>query len=288
MTQSTVKKAYIDLPSGQQIHYRYVLPTSSAKSQPIIYLHKSASSSVSFEKLMSHYAVQGFAGYAPDMPGFGQSFDPTEEDVKAIHEQGTKWFTDIFLTVFEKLGICNGASSSSPPHIIGHHSGASLATQIAATNPQMLASICLVGATVIGYEERLAMKALFLTTFNEPVPDGSHLLKTWEYLDNMGIGDDLALRQREVIDHVRAWRGRNLIYGAVWDQDSEGLFKQVQCPVLVLCARDDVLWSHADNVKRVKPDAKFSSEIKGANFSLDLDVEGIVGEWDAFQDDLRT
>lgn len=103
----------------------------------------------------------------------------------------------------------------------------------------------------------------------------------------MGVGDSLALRQREVIDHIRAWRGRNLIYGAVWEQDSETLCAHVQCPVLVLCARDDVLWSHVDNVQKVKPAAKVA-EIKGANFFLDLDVSGIVREWDKFQDSVHT
>lgn len=169
MTDTTIKKAYVDIPSGKQIHYRYAIPTANARSTPIIYLHKSASSSASFELLMSHYAAQGYAGYAPDMPGSGQSFDPTEEDAEAIHEQGTKWFTDIFLAAFDKLGVRNGASSWAPPrkfHIIGHHSGASLASQIAATHPEMVASICSIGATIIGYEERQEMKERFLKPFS--------------------------------------------------------------------------------------------------------------------------
>jgi hypothetical protein len=57
------------------------------------------------------------------------------------------------------------------------------------------------------------------------VPDGSHLLKTWDYLRAMGVGEDLELFQREAIDHIRAWKGRNQIYGAIWDQDKEGYFK---------------------------------------------------------------
>ncbi|KAF2769754.1 alpha/beta-hydrolase [Teratosphaeria nubilosa] len=273
-----VKKAYADLRSGQQIHYRYVLPSTSAQDIPIVYLHKSASSSASYVKLMSHYAKQGYAGYAPDMPGFGQSFDPTQEDVEAIHARGTAWYTDVFLFVFEQLGLRRF-------HVIGHHSGASLANQLAATQADRVASLCLIGATIIGFEERQKMKERFLKPFNQPTHDGSHLMKTWDYLGNMGLPDgcDLDLKQREAIDHIRAWRGRNLIYGAVWDQDSEELFQVVKCPVLVLCAEDDVLWYHMDNVTRVKPAAQ-TKTIAGANFSLDLDVDGIVREWDAFQD----
>ncbi|KAK3068094.1 hypothetical protein LTS18_000818, partial [Coniosporium uncinatum] len=73
---SILKKAYVDTTHGQ-IHYRYILPPAQhlAKIHPILFLHKSASSSASYESLMEHYASQGYACYAPDMPGFGGSFD---------------------------------------------------------------------------------------------------------------------------------------------------------------------------------------------------------------------
>ncbi|KAK4898175.1 hypothetical protein LTR27_004182 [Elasticomyces elasticus] len=277
MAQQVIKKAYVDLPLDQQLHYRYVLPSSPHGSKVIVFLHKSASSSVSYEQLMLLYTKQGYSCYAPDMPGFGNSFDPTESQAEEIQRLGTQWFADIFLSAFERWGI-----TQSKFHIIGHHSGASLATQIAATHPDLVASICQIGATTIGYEERQRMKEIFLVPFNQPTDDGSHLQKTWDYLGKMGAGGSLELRQREVIDHVRAWRGRMLIYGAVWEQDAEVLFARVKCPTLVLCARDDVLWEHMENVKKVKPDAK-TAEIHGANFSLDLDVAGIAREWDAFQ-----
>lgn len=187
------------------------------------------------------------------MPGFGQSFDPTDEEADEIQQAGTEWFANVFLAAFERLGI-----TKRPFHIIGHHSGASLATQIAAAQPHLVASICQIGATTIGYEERQRMKKLFLVPFNEPTVDGTHLQKTWDYLGHMGIGDSVPLRQRECIDHIRAWRGRMLIYSAVWNQDAEELFARVECPTLVLCARDDVLFEHMQNVKRVKP-GKFHS-----------------------------
>ena len=155
---------------------------------------------------------------------------------------------------------------------------------MAAVYPAFLKNITLVGPTVIGEADRAEMKKSFFTPFNEPVEDGSHLLKTWNYLRKMGVGPDLALFQREAVDHIRAWRGRNLIYGAVWAQDSEEVFRNVKCPVLTLCARDDVLWSHIDNVQKIKPEARLG-EVKGANFSLDLDAPGIIREWDNFQKD---
>ncbi|KAK5107733.1 hypothetical protein LTR62_000709 [Meristemomyces frigidus] len=277
MPSLSIRKAYVDVFDDQQLHYRYFVSSEKRNNSTIVFLHKSASSSVSFERLMLHYANQGFSCYALDMPGFGNSFDPTGEQANEMEAEGTAWFTKIFLSALERLGV-----TKAKFHIIGHHSGAALATQIAADHPHLVASICQIGATTIGHEERQRMRERFLVPFNEPVEDGSHLEKTWKYLGTMGASDDLQLRQREVIDHIRAWRGRMLIYGAVWNQDAERLFESVRCPILVLCARDDVLWEHMGNVKVVRPDAD-TGIVLGANFSVDLDWEGVVREWDSFQ-----
>jgi hypothetical protein len=94
--------------------------------------------------------------------------------------------------------------------------------------------------------------------------------------------------QRELLDHVRAWKGRLQIYGAVWSCDSETLFRQVQCPVLALCAKDDVLFEHLENVKKVKEgdDTVETGVVGGANFSVDRDVQGVIGFWKPFLEKL--
>ena len=125
------------------------------------------------------------------------------------------------------------------------------------------------------------MKKKYFAPFNEPVADGSHLLKTWEYLANMGVGEDLGLWHRESLDHVRAWKGRNLIYGAVWAQDSERIYQEVKCRILLMCAKDDVLWSHLGSAKRLRPEVR-AVEVRGANFALDRDVQGIEKSWTEF------
>jgi len=153
--------------------------------------------------------------------------------------------------------------------------------EIAATYPDLVSSICLVGPAVMTATERAVMKGKYFAPFNEPVKDGSHLLKTWEYLGNMGVGDKLGLWQREVLDHVRAWKGRNLIYGAVWELDAEMVYAGVRCPVMLMCARDDVLWTYFQYVKGLKSGVK-AVEIGGANFGLDRDFQGIEKSWTEF------
>lgn len=127
------------------------------------------------------------------------------------------------------------------------------------------------------------MKKHYYAPFNKPVADGSHLQKTWDYLGHMGVGDDLELYQREAVDHIRAWQGRVLIYGSVWGQDMQGLIHSVKCPILLVCARDDVLWEHYQNARRARPDAA-TLECSGANFSPDRDAETIGTSWLGFVD----
>lgn len=293
-TIPVIKKAYADTAYGQ-IHFRLALPlptetgtvNKGPERSPLVFLHKSASSSASYEALMRRYAAQGYRCYAPDMPGFGGSFDPSESAVVEIQRDGTAWYASVFLEAFKAMGIITSSSSSGEGgvkcHLMGHHSGAVLAVELAARHPEMVQSICLVGPTVMSAEERAAMKTVYFAPFNEPVRDGSHLLKTWQYLEHMGVGEDLNLWQREAVDHIRAWRGRTLIYGAVWAQDSERLYTEAQCPVLLMCARDDALWKYFGHVRALKPDIE-AVEIEGANFEPDRDVEGIEKAWTGFLD----
>ncbi|KAM0816011.1 hypothetical protein AB5N19_01812 [Seiridium cardinale] len=218
MSPTMMKKAYADSLHGQ-IHYRYAIPDRKT-GDTLIFLHKSASSSLSYTKIIEHYSSLGHPCYAPDMPGFGASFDPSPTAIDEIAVNGTRWYVNLFMEVFRSLGLVENGF-----HIIGHHSGASLATEMAALHPQHVKSICLVGASIMSAEERARMKEKYFAPFNKPVPDGSHLQKTWDYLRGMGVGDDLELFQREAIDHIRAWKGRNQIYGAIWDQDKESYFK---------------------------------------------------------------
>jgi pimeloyl-ACP methyl ester carboxylesterase len=269
MAVPEMRKAYLDTAYGQ-LHYRYVLPSGPPKDT-LIFLHMSATSSASMTKLMDHYSPQGYACYAPDMPGFGGSFDPSDAAVAEISTQGTRWYVNLYLSAFAALGLTRY-------HIVGHHTGASLATEMAALRPEAVKSLCLGGTSVMSAEERATMKARFFAPFNQPVPDGSHLLRTWEYVAELGVGEDLESHQQNTIDHIRAWRGRNQIYGAIWDQDVGSYMKEVSCPVVAMCAKDDVLWPYFDNIARVRPDVPMI-EIKGGNFQPERDPEGIVKEW---------
>jgi pimeloyl-ACP methyl ester carboxylesterase len=292
-----IQKAYVTTAYGQ-LHYRYAVPALSSGLPTLIFLHKSASSSASMMKLMLHFSSHGYPCYAPDMPGFGSSFDPSTSTVEEITQKGLVWYSELYAGVFCELGIWTKATGV---HILGHHSGAALAPQLAAMFPDIVRSICLVGPTIVSEAERTVMREKFMVPFNTPDLSGDHLIKTWNYLGRMGVtcagpclptscsDSDLELWQRELLDHVRAWKGRLQIYGAVWASDSEALIREVDCPILALCARDDVLFEHLGNVKKVKEgDTRVEiGVIGGANFSVDRDTAGLLGFWEPFLENCK-
>jgi pimeloyl-ACP methyl ester carboxylesterase len=256
-----IKKAYHDTPSGQ-LHYRYIRSDTGVKKEPLALFHMSASSSASYEPLMQFSASLGHDCYALDMPGFGGSFD-------CEGLPNTTYYVQLFAKILEELGLFGTGF-----HIIGHHSGACLSVEMAVLYPEVVRSICLIGPAIMTADERAAMKEKYYAPFNAPVPDGSHLLKTWEYCRMMGVGEDINAWQRESIDHQRAWVGRTQIYGAVWGQDCMSLYKLVTCPMMIMCARDDVLWPYYQFAKSLRPDVR-AEEILGANFSPNRDAANI-------------
>ena len=222
---------------------------------------------------MIHLAHLGWTCYAPDMPGFGGSFDPTEDP------PGITWYADLYHDVFSKLPEFEHGC-----HILGHHSGGVIGIELAVKYPASVRSLTCVGPTVMSSTERTEMSKTFLEPFNKPFSSGDHLKKTWEYLIWEGISsDNVDLLQREALDHIRAWKGRSQIYRCVWDYDCGEALKNTEesCKVLGLCAEDDVLWPFFENFKSSGRMVE-ARVVKGGNFGPDLDCDGIVEEFLAF------
>lgn len=248
-----IRKAYADTNAGQ-IHYREI----GSGGTPLIMLQQTASSSQMYLRLMEALG-KDFRCISLDTPGFGGSFDvqgqPTIEEYR-------KWVTE----AIDSIGV-------TTYHAFGHHTGACIGVELAATSPQRVASLMMCGPAPLTAEER----AEFSQHFSEPIAptaDGAYLLETWEYLRTLGADRDLALHHREVVDTLRAWRGRAQAYNAVWNQDWTATFERVNCPVLFLCAEDDVLYPYFRRAQQLRPEAA-SVTISGANFEPDLDPEGI-------------
>ena len=134
----------------------------------------------------------------------------------------------------------------------------------------------MIGPVPLTQQEREEFREHFSTPFS-PDTDGNYLTVTWEYLKGLA-GEEaisLELHHRELLDTVRAYNGRYLTYSAVWDQDFTELYQCIKAPILLMCARKDVLWPFFDRAVEMRPDAR-TAEILGSNFEPDQDPDGVL------------
>lgn len=264
MVEEKTEKNYIRVAAGQ-IHYRHRAGSGTA----LVCLHQTASSSAMFARLMEVYAGP-HPIYALDTPGFGGSYDPPGQPSMAA-------YADTLVEALSALGIGRA-------HLFGHHTGASLAVEIAARYPQLAASLIMIGPVVINADEAQLFKQVYPKDFS-PRADGSHLKLMWDYVGEIGGSGSLALQQREFVDTARAWQGHIKVYSEIWDQDFCALYQQVRCPLMIMCSPDDVLWTLFERAKSMRPDAR-AVELGGTNFQPDEVPEDIAAAVAEFVADL--
>jgi pimeloyl-ACP methyl ester carboxylesterase len=238
-----------------QMHYRHV----AGDEPPIVFLHQTALSSRCYEPLMRALQVANRL-IAIDTPGFGASFHP--EGWPSTGRYG-RWI----LEALDALGV--GAA-----HFFGHHTGASLATEIAQLAPARVLTTMLCGPVCLTSEERAAFRSLFYEPLR-PTADGAHLLLNWRYTvdNNAGVAPEVIHDQ--VVDMLIAWRARPQAYAAVADHDFMAQFRDLRVPALILTARDDYFAAHTERCRALRPDAEIVW-VGGANLAPELDSAGIA------------
>ena len=242
-------KGYVDITDGQ-LHYR-LRPGHGA---PVVFLHQTASSGAMWERVIAALP-EGRPLYALDTPGFGSSFDPP---AGPSLDDYARWIGEAIAS----LGLVR-------PHVVGHHTGASIAAALNMQQPGLCRSLALIGPGYADAAERAAMAQRFGKPFR-PVRSGAYLLKNWEYLRVGGADADIALLHREMVDQMRAHATRSDAYAAVWQADSIAAFMAIHCPALIMAARDDVMFPSFARAGAARPDIAAVELSGGANFEPDI------------------
>lgn len=249
------RKSYVDLKEGQ-LHYAHC----AGKGVPIVFFHQTASDWEMWAKVM-HLLDLGQPLYAFDTPGFGGSFDPEGATTMTRY---AGWMAEAIEAL--GLGSC---------HIVGHHTGAAIAAELAASRPDLTSSVTLIGPLALTAEDRVVSAKLYGKPFL-PNQSGSYLLDTWEYLRVGGAVADVSLIHREMIGMLRAYAARPMAYNAVWTQDFDKAFLAIRAPIQIACAQDDVLWPFFERAKSLRSDAVAVVLPGGSNFEPDLDPEPVA------------
>lgn len=219
-----IQKGYVNINDGQ-IHYRM---TTSQSGPPLLLLHQTASSSQMYEGLMQRLEGDFFM-LAPDTPGFGQSdFPPTAPTIDD--------YVNVLLQALDHFDAPTWA-------VFGHHTGASIACEMAVTSPERVSHLMLSGPPYMDASERQHWLQNAITPMVIQA-DGSHLTQIWRRVTRHNPGPTPALAHREAVDNLRAGERWHEAYVAVFSQDFPKLLSQVACPTLLMCGEQDLLRPH--------------------------------------------
>jgi pimeloyl-ACP methyl ester carboxylesterase len=253
VTSPPTRRRYADTRNGQ-IHVR-----ERAGLEPaIVFLHQTALSSRCYEPLLRQAELPQRL-IALDLPGFGQSFRPDGWPTMA---QYGHWVLDAL-----------GALGVGHMHLFGHHTGASLATEMARQQPTHVRSLMLCGPVCFTREESEQFRGDFERPLL-PAEDGSHLLLNWRYTADHNQGLPATVIHEQALDMMAAWRARPQAYVAVAEHDFAGAFAALTVPTLILSAAGDYFENHVERCLALRPGISVV-QVGGGNLATELDPLGI-------------
>ncbi len=216
-----IKKTFINT-DGIQLHAR-VSGVSNSNNRPILCLHMSPFSSRNFENLLLELGKDRLA-VAMDIPGFGET-DPTHEEPTIEH------LAKIIINSMIKI------SNHTPFDILGDHTGAVIAMHIAAFNKNLVNSLILNGIPCFDKQERADRYQN--ANYNQPQPDGSHLLKRWKSVRMLsGTQASDKVVERNFIEALRGGPFAHWGHKAVFSYKLIEILDHIKQPTLILKPRD--------------------------------------------------
>jgi pimeloyl-ACP methyl ester carboxylesterase len=195
-----------------QVHYLDVGPRDGL---PIVLLHQTPRSIDEFAEVIPLISASRRV-IAVDTPGYGCSDRPATQPTIAD-------YADAVVAVLDAAG-CDRIQ------VVGHHTGAVIAVELAAAHPPRVAGIGLSGPVYVDEAARQALAAHFAQW--HVTPDGSHLADKWAKF--LGWVPDPALVQRLVVDLFYAGETSEFGHFAVAAYRMEERLRHVRCPGLLI------------------------------------------------------
>jgi len=236
-----VRRMYVDYHYGQ-MHVRTAFSGGGGFDEltPLVCLHQSPMSGRVFDRFLPLMSTDRTV-YAPDTPGFGMSDPPSEQPSIEDYAGALGEFLDHL-----RLRRVD---------LLGYHTGACIAAELAIARPEQVRRVVMVAAPVFTDAEREAFdRARWPAPLRE---DGAHLMEEWQRtLRWRGPGVGLEQLAASFADKLRngpkAWWGA----AAAMHYAADERLPRITQPVLVLRPKDD-LWDVTPRARPLLPGATF-------------------------------
>ena len=245
-----MKRGYVDTPEGQ-IHYR-----TDGSGKPLLLLHQACVSSDEYSLVIpilgDHYRVM-----AMDFPAHGNSDASNRQYL-------VEDYAKTAVSFLNGLGI-------EKTSIVGNHSGASVAVEVASACPERVDKLILSGCPVYKLEVRQARahgddpKYLPMRI----TEDGSYLIKVWE-TEKGKSRSSLQVWHKMLVSHLMAGKRDQDLHHAVFQYDIEQRLPLIKSPTLIVSGDRGVFYDMLDFTQSMIPRSK-TKVIKGGYLRLTLD-----------------
>jgi len=245
-----IYRGYADGPFGQ-LHYEV-----AGEGVPVILLHQMVQSSLQFRPALPILASLGIKAVAVDLPGYGMSNTP--ENPPSMTE-----YASIVPALIEHFGF-------NKIVVGGHHTGASVACEVAYRYPEMVSKLVLHGVPFYSKEQmkKNSERGHHKNTLSE---DGNHFKKVWDMFYGAGKGlASLEATHNFILTYFLAgeteWHGHD----AVYKHDIWSAVKAINVPTLLISNTGDMLNPQDIALSEARPDFEFK-EIEGGSFQFVYD-----------------
>jgi pimeloyl-ACP methyl ester carboxylesterase len=228
-------KGYATTPLGQ-LHYRDIGPRDARAT--ILLLHQSPVSMIEFGFVQNSLAKLGIRSIAPDTPGYGMSDQPS-----ILPSIGG--FADNLVYLLDHLGLDKVVAA-------GHHTGACIATALAARYPERVSGVALHGCPV--YTEEEARQHLERPEWDRtPKKDGSHLSQLFKS-GNLKTRDEFEFAAWTWMSVTMFLQGPDIGHWAVNRYDMTTDLMALKCPGLIITEGEDVIHYMDKRAHEMRPD----------------------------------
>lgn len=220
MAEVRVERRFVDTPAGT-LHCAI-----AGTGAPVLLLHQTPRSWDEFRDVLPLLGLR-FRAIAPDTIGFGDSCKPPLGSCDSIE----RW-AEAAVGLMDALGIARFA-------VVGHHTGAVIATEIAARWGERVDAAVLSASALVDAEFRSRHAKPSRVDNVERRADGSHLTELWRIRQPWYPEGDIDLLERFVVDAVKAGERAREGHAVVARYVMETRLPLVRCPTLVIAPTAD-------------------------------------------------
>lgn len=211
---TAMRRAFVDTPDGQ-MHYR-----DGGSGKSLLLLHQTPRSSNEYQGMVPILVQKGRI-IAVDTMGYGDSDKPARP-------YSLQDYAETVVMLLDALGI--GKAS-----LAGHHTGAFIAAEVAASHPERVENLILSAAFHLNEQTRQWLLAAKHWSIAD---NGSHLMDIWQ--QGMERLRRPLLVQQRLLDTLKAGDSPHATLQAVAKYKQEERYPLIQCPTLLIYGTEDL------------------------------------------------